>query len=303
MFSFFKKKKLIVTHSGTFHNDDLFACATLGLLLDKQGIPYTIIRTRDQEIIYQADYVIDVGGEYNPEKNQFDHHQIGGAGVRTNRIPYASFGLIWKHFGEKLTGSAQIVQHVDDYLVTSIDATDNGVNITKSVFPDIYSYSLHSLISAFLPSWKETESIDIDETFLKIVSFIKALLTREIKKAQDLIEGEQKVAEIYNATEDKRLIIMDSYLPWKKELSRHPEQIYLVSKSSENNWNVSCVRNDLLSFVNRKNLPASWAGLRGEELAQVTGVDDAVFCHTKLFLAVARSKEGAIKLAKIALKE
>jgi uncharacterized UPF0160 family protein len=40
-----------------------------------------------------------------------------------------------------------------------------------------------------------------------------------------------------------------------------------------------------------------------EELAQVTGVADAVFCHNKLFMAVAKSKEGAIKLAELALAQ
>jgi len=36
-------------------------------------------------------------------------------------------------------------------------------------------------------------------------------------------------------------------------------------------------------------------------LAKVTGVPDATFCHNGRFLAVAKSKEGALKLAEIAL--
>jgi len=49
-------------------------------------------------------------------------------------------------------------------------------------------------------------------------------------------------------------------------------------------------------------LPAEWAGLRDAELARVTGVADAVFCHRNRFMAVARTKEGAVALAKLALK-
>ncbi len=303
MLSFLKKKKIIITHNGTFHADDIFACATLGLLLDKQGYRYEIIRTRDEKIIKTGDYVVDVGGEYDPMQNRFDHHQIGGANTRENTIPYASFGLVWKEFGEQLTGSTQATKRIDENLAASIDATDNGISVTKSLFLDINAYGLHGIISAFLPSWKETEAIDINKTFIQFVSYSKILLSREIKKAQDLIEGEQKVAEIYKNTEDKRLIVMDSYLPWKKELSKYPEPLYLVSKGNDGNWNLSCVRNDLSSFVNRKDMPASWAGLRDEKLAQETGVPDAVFCHTKRFFCVAKSKEGALKLGKIALKE
>jgi len=55
------------------------------------------------------------------------------------------------------------------------------------------------------------------------------------------------------------------------------------------------------SFENRKDFPNTWAGLRDEEFQKVSGVSDAVFCHRGLFLIGAKSKEGAIKLAQIAL--
>ena len=41
--------------------------------------------------------------------------------------------------------------------------------------------------------------------------------------------------------------------------------------------------------------------LTDEEFEKITGVEGAVFCHRTLFMAVAKSKEGAIKLAKLAL--
>ena len=44
-----------------------------------------------------------------------------------------------------------------------------------------------------------------------------------------------------------------------------------------------------------------WAGKKDEELQKITGVSDALFAHRKLFMAAAKSKEGALKLAKIAL--
>ena len=50
-----------------------------------------------------------------------------------------------------------------------------------------------------------------------------------------------------------------------------------------------------------KPLPESWGGKQDEELAQATGVQDARFCHRGLFMITAKSKEGAIKLAELAL--
>ena len=67
------------------------------------------------------------------------------------------------------------------------------------------------------------------------------------------------------------------------------------------NWGVGLVPTGEGQFQDRMKLPEAWAGLRDEELAKVTGVPDAVFCHRALFLAVAKSKEGALALAKLAL--
>src|SRR5437764_1161911 len=94
----------IVAHNGNFHADDVFAVATVLLVLERSDFPAwrqaipKIIRTRDPKTIEKADFVVDVGGVYDAENNRFDHHQAGGAGTRANGIPYASFGLVWKKF-------------------------------------------------------------------------------------------------------------------------------------------------------------------------------------------------------------
>jgi uncharacterized UPF0160 family protein len=66
---------------------------------------------------------------------------------------------------------------------------------------------------------------------------------------------------------------------------------------------VQCVPVELGTFVNRRALPEAWGGLQAEELAAVTGVEDAVFCHTARFLAVARSQEGIRELVRQALSD
>jgi uncharacterized UPF0160 family protein len=56
------------------------------------------------------------------------------------------------------------------------------------------------------------------------------------------------------------------------------------------------------SFKARADLPLSWAGLRDAELAAVTGVADAGFCHNGRFIAAAKSFEGIRAMANLALK-
>ena len=52
-------KKIIITHSGSFHADDVFACASLSILLEKKQQPFKIIRTRNEKIIKTGDFIID----------------------------------------------------------------------------------------------------------------------------------------------------------------------------------------------------------------------------------------------------
>ena len=128
-------KKKIITHSGTFHADDIFACAVLSLHMKNK---VKIIRTRDKSIIEKGDYVVDVGGIYDEQINRFDHHQIGGAGKRPNGIPYASFGLVWKKFGPLLCASKEVAEKIDQKLASPIDAEDNGLDISKPLIEGIF---------------------------------------------------------------------------------------------------------------------------------------------------------------------
>jgi uncharacterized UPF0160 family protein len=292
----------IATHSGNFHADDVFAVATLLLLLEKDGHDVEIVRTRDAAIIDTADYVVDVGGKNDPNDNQFDHHQQGGAGERADGIPYAAFGLVWKKYGEKVAGSRRIAQDIDEKLVQTIDAMDNGVDIFSGN-QHMYRYLIHDLVFSFKPSWKE-KNRSFDESFAEVVTFAKRLLEREIVLARDNEEGEAHVLEAYYNADDKRLLVLDDEYPWQQVLVNYPEVLYVVSPDDDGrgNWKVRAVRDSVLGFENRKDLPVAWAGLRGKDLQKITGVEDAQFCHNKRFIAIAGSKEGALELARQALE-
>ena len=290
-----------MTHNSKFHVDDIFACATLQLVLDKKNIPYKVIRTRDTSIIERGDYVFDVGGIYNPTLNRFDHHQKEGAGVRANGIPYASFGLVWKHFGHELC-QPEIAQEIDVKIASGIDAIDNGISITKLIYPDVFSLDFGDLASSFKPSWKSENETGFDKGFEEIVEIAKGFLKREIVYLTDFKEAEQLVEIGFQNAKDKRIIVLDQYSPGKGKLGLHTEPLYVIYPNNMNKtWMVSAVRDDETEFINRKNFPESWAGLRDQELSKITGVSDAVFCHKGLFLAAARSKEGAYELAKKAI--
>ena len=98
------------------------------------------------------------------------------------------------------------------------------------------------------------------------------------------------------------MIVFDKMYPWEEILLRYPEPLLIVASRAKRVWKVEGALTALGSFERRMYMPKEWAGLRDEELAKVTGVPDALFCHNGRFIAVAKSKEGALALAKLALE-
>lgn len=305
MINLFKKKKTIVTHNGSFHADDIFACAALTLYLDKQKTPYRIIRSRDENVIKNADYVIDVGGINDMGKERFDHHQSGGAGKRDNGIPYASFGLIWKKYGPLLCNNQTIVSDIDRRIVQPIDAIDNGISITEPSSTGLCDYGIYGIIGAYQNTWKEAGQDELQlEKFLYLVNFFKPLLIRELDRSYHRLEMVDKIQDTYDQAENKVILEIPYHVTVSaliQVLHKHKEVIYIVCRSNTN-WKALAMRKEACSFENRKSLPAAWSGKRGKDLAKITGVPDALFCHNAVWMAVAGSREGAWKLAELALE-
>ncbi|OOZ38879.1 metal-dependent hydrolase [Solemya pervernicosa gill symbiont] len=286
--------KIIATHNGNYHADDVFSIAALKFIYPSS----TLIRTRDQDVIAKADVVVDVGGEHDPDRDRFDHHQRGGAGERENGIPYSSFGLIWQKYGlEICQGNQDVANGVDSGLVSNIDAIDCGhaEAATKGI-------TLSQTISMFNPTWQEEGSFDA--CFDEAVEFASRVLARFVASANGGISAKAIVAKAIDDAEDPRVIVLEKYTPWKKTvLALSEEALYMVYPSQTGQWRIQTVPVEKDSFEDRKSLPKSWAGLSDDALQEVTGIDDAMFCHNGLFIAGAESFESTMKMAVIALQE
>ena len=288
----------MATHSGSFHPDDVLSVAALKKIDPK----LKIVRTRDKGIIKEAEYVVDVGGEYDPKRKRFDHHQVGGAGERDDRVPYASFGLVWREYGAHYCGSKTVADYIEKNLVEYIDAMDNGEGEIKPISGDIYPYTFGNFIMDMNPVGN-VGAFHYNRAFEKAVAVASLALDNFVLGAKYFLEAESKILDSYQKSDDKRIVIFDEKYPWQDVLKKIKEPIYVVEPGSmRGEWKVTCVRDNPRDFTNRKDLPKEWAGKRDTELVQITGVKDAVFCHNKLFTAYAKSKEGAIKLAELAFK-
>ena len=101
-----KEIKIIGTHSGTFHSDEVLS--TL-LLKYYPGFEKSIIfRTRNIDILKKCDIVVDVGNIIDPKTFRFDHHMKDFSEIfdekddEINKIKLSSAGLVWKYLGKEI---------------------------------------------------------------------------------------------------------------------------------------------------------------------------------------------------------
>jgi uncharacterized UPF0160 family protein len=283
----------VAIHPGNFHADDVFAVAVLQLVHGE----LEIVRTRDPELQNAADLRVDVGGRHDPATGDFDHHQKGGAGERENGIRYASFGLVWLEHGEALAGSAEAATAIDDRLVAGVDANDVGQTLIEPLVGDIRPMSVSGVIAALNPAWDEALSpAEEDTRFAQAVDLARGMLDRELEGAAACGRARDLVAAAIRRAEDPRVIELDSNMPWRDAVvSNAPDALYVVYPKTDG-WGSQAVPRELGSFENRLSFPADWRGRSGEDLAAVTGVGDAVFCHAAGFYASAGSREGIVAL-------
>jgi uncharacterized UPF0160 family protein len=289
----------VATHPGNFHADDVFAIAVLGLAADG---PLEIVRTRDEAIQDAADARVDVGGRSDPATGDFDHHQKGGAGERDNGIRYASFGLVWRAYGEQLTGDAEGAASIDERLVQGVDANDTGQTIVRSLVEGVRPMTVSGVIAAMNPAWDESLTPEQEDArFAEAVAVATRIVQDELAGSAAFRRAHQLVHDAIGRADDPRIIELDRNMPWREAVvTTAPEALFVVYPKTDG-WGMQAVPKALGAFDNRRDLPAAWAGLSGDELAAASGVDDAVFCHAARFYASAQSREGITALAAQAL--
>ncbi|MDB4983857.1 MAG: hypothetical protein JWM20_36 [Patescibacteria group bacterium] len=305
--------KKLVTHSQGFHADDVVAYAILKEVLTKRGDTWTLERSRDRAVIDAADIAFDIGEEYDPSRNRYDHHQRGRAGARENGVLYASAGLIWKHFGRELCPDTKTWAAVDRNVIQEFDAGDNGqAYLGGLVFPNSGYTDLAIHIAYFEPTMFEKKTPEIlADAFEEASEFARGIIVRAIHNEAALERAFAEATEVYKNSKDKKILIFKKNYerPIWRQMAAYPEPIFIIYLNEKggrtDDWRVEAVPVSFRNFASRKYAPESWRGLpeESEELRAVTGVPDVRFCHPSGFLFGAKSFEGALKLAKMALAD
>lgn len=287
-----KIPRSVGTHDGTFHADEVTACALLYLFnlidLDK------IVRTRNLDRLNFCEYVCDVGGIYDSEKKLFDHHQVEYTGM------LSSAGMILLYLHDINILNKQAYEFFNHSLVAGVDAHDNGRDLQIS---GLCTYS--NVISNFTPVSHEATPEQQDSAFKEALHFAIGHLTRLWQRYQYVQSCREIVAGVM--THPTECLIFEKSIPWLEiffELdgAHHPAKFVIMP--SGRHWKLRGIPPSLHEKMKvRFPLPQEWAGLLNEDLRKVSGIDGAIFCHKGRFISVWETREDALKALEYTLKK
>ena len=259
----------IMVHGSVFHADDV-CCVALSKILNPWIKVERVLKVPEE--IPETTIVCDIGG------GEFDHHQEQE--YRENGVPYASFGKMWREYGELLLPDESSWRKFDEMFVQPIDSADNGVS------PNLLSATIHDMN----PSFTEDGSPEArDRRFNKAVEFMIPLIQRKIKLLRDAEEARK---EVQSAVEDvgiRKYVVLDKFLPWQ-EVVVPTDNLLVIFPSNRGGYNIQAVPVEKGSFETRLNLNDGVT----DEVKEKYGI---TFVHPSGFLASTDTLDGAISFA------
>ena len=277
-------RRSVGVHDGSFHADEVTACALLLLydLIDSDRI----VRSRDLALLSRCEYVCDVGGLYDPETKRFDHHQASYTG------DLSSAGMVGLYLKDQGIVSSATYNLLNATFLTGVDAHDNGrAHVERG------NATFSQIITSFVPPVYDAPKEVLDRAFFEAVNFALGYIRRVLERFLYIQSCQKKVEESMKAQE--RILCFEEAMPWLEsffELGGKDHPALFVIMPSSGHWKLRGIPPSLEERMKvRMPLPAQWAGLLNDELVRASGISGAIFCHKGRFISVWKTKEDALQ--------
>lgn len=298
----------LITHSGSFHGDDVSAAAILTALHPDASL----IRSRDEAMMDTLEgeaIIFDVGRVYDVDRRRFDHH-MRGARTREDGVIYSSFGLIWDVYGRDylrhLNVDAEFIESVhakfDRDVVRPMDMIDTG-SLSPAEIGEAGGISLAAMIATFNPAFDEQKTSDA--CFERAMSTVSVMFGARINAIEAELRAAKVVEHEVRAQWGEPILFLSHSVDFQQVLddlgADHVKMA--IQPSSSGGWGLTVARTSAQTYENLIDLPEDWAGLSGEELERVSGIEGLNFCHSAKFFAAATTKDALITAAQITLDQ
>jgi uncharacterized UPF0160 family protein len=298
----------LVTHSGGFHADELLSSVILTRLFPQAEL----VRSRDAAWTTPApDKIIyDVGRAYDADAQIFDHHQRPNP-LREDGQPYSSFGLIWAHYGRDYLRAFgvpdadidDIHSSFDNGFVLPIDLVDNG-DLAPATAGQLAGLTLPALLGTLKPVFDDRSPDADDRAFAAALPIARAFIEGSIAGKAAKRRAEAVVLGAIAQAGQSRVLELPMGMPFRKAIeTAGADHMLFVVHPRDSDWAITGIRLSGDGFEQRADFPAAWAGLTDDALEAACGVKGAKFCHNGLFIAVASTREAALEMADLAVKD
>lgn len=317
--------RVLVTHSGVFHADEIVGVAILLTLTD-----LWVVRTRDPEILKAALdapewAVLDVGGVYDPNRWAFDHHQRRGEvpPAHEGGCPQSSCGMAWAQWGRDalrahaasrgvlLTPEQTEEAHARvGEVLRPIDASDCGWSSPQSA-PDKTlrwgAVGISAIVGRLNPS--PLFGGESRGGFGRAIGVAREFLQGVMSEAVAAVVLRDEVLSAVKAAEEAATpyILLPRGMPgpmWTPHAATaSPGILYAIFPALGGGWMVQQVPRAPGAREGRKPLPEAWGGLEGADLQALLPPavpPGAIFAHKGRFIGGHKTKEGAIAMALVA---
>jgi hypothetical protein len=214
--------KAILTHPGSAHKDDFLACC---LFIARHGLPVWRRDPEPSDLDDPGILVVDVGGEHEPDRGNFDHHQFPA-----EHEPICSLSLVLQHLGlyEDARAFCEWLEPAEWFDSRGPFATADWLGIERSVVNRLNSPVDITLLRRFAQK-RELEPGDPVWEVMRMVGEDLFMYLRSLRERLDYVSAHVSVLEVAGEGRVVKILYMPRTDPMPDDpssgLGRYIEQI------------------------------------------------------------------------------
>lgn len=247
----------IVVHNGQAHSDDLLAVALLMTKFPNAEV-HRVPSVSEKDLEDPEVIVVDVGGRFEPEKSNFDHHH-------DRNLP-ASLIMVIQHFFPEIPEDIEELQWISDWDTMGPVATQKkwGVNLPSIRDP---------IAEVVLRAFSKAKIVKPGDLLHDMLIMLGSELLEFLKEQKEFIE-KAKSAEVF-LVKGLKVVRLAENVPIRFVKKVHPDVAIVVQPNQREPGKLSVTRIDDHPRVDFN---------RVRELEEVT------FVHPTGFMAVVEPK-------------